>query len=294
MKTSRKKIIVGIDLGSVPIRVAIAERSEEGIKFISYDVCSSKGMVNGEVIDPESAATAIHNAAYLPTNFHESKLLNFVVSVGGLPIRRQTSHGEVRVKREKVSEQDVYRVLQSARTIQLPPDYEILHIIPREYVIDKQTKTSQPLGLTGSSLEVNAIIVTVESAYMQKLVKACRLAGLKRFNFVLQSLASVRAALLAAKQEQGMALFDIDGEPTEIPIYANGSLCNSSKIYFTDPSANVTFLAKIDGNPHFFAAVGLVLLGARKHGVSQRMMTVGRLQMFQFKQAIRRIWRKLL
>ncbi len=81
MESTYQKIIVGIDSGSIPIRVVIGGRSEEGLKIIGYDVIMSKGIINGEVVDLKSAAAAIRNAVFIPTNFFDGKFLNYVVGI---------------------------------------------------------------------------------------------------------------------------------------------------------------------------------------------------------------------
>lgn len=230
MKTNQQKIIVGIDLGSTMIRVAIGECSEDGIKIIGYDVSGSRGIRKGEVVNPKSAASAIREAIYWTRLCYDFQQVEFVVGIGGF-ICSQISHGEVRVKQDRVSEQDVSRVIKSAQSIKLPPNRETLHIIPCEYIIDKQTKTNRPLGLKGSTLEVTAHIITVESASIKNLVKACKLAGLKRFNVVLQSLATAEAVLLPDELEQNVALIDIGGATSNIAICSSGALCHTSNMF---------------------------------------------------------------
>jgi cell division protein FtsA len=227
VKTIQQEIIVGLDLGSTMIRVAIGKRCEESIEIIGVGENPSQGMRKGIVINPGNTAAAIRKA------LNEAELMagctgkNVVVGISGVSILSQTSYAEVWVKQDKVSEQDVREGIWSAtRSILLPPDREILHVIPIEFIIDKQTRTNLPSGMTGSTLEVKAHIVTVASASIRNIVKACKLAGLRELNIVLQSLATAETVLLPDELEQGVVLIDIGGGPAKIAVFSSGVLLN--------------------------------------------------------------------
>lgn len=224
MKTPQQGIIVGLDIGTTQIRAAIGKRCEGGIAIIGVGQSPSRGMRKGIVINVEATADAIRKAVDEAENMAGCQVQNVVVGIAGVTMRSHYSHGEVQVEQGTVSEKDIRDVIVLARKIQLPSDYKILHAIPVEFVIDKETTTNQPVDMTGSTLEVKLHIVTVASSSIKKIVNACNLAGLKRLNIVLQSLATAETLLLPEERVQGVVQIDIGGGVTKTTVFAKSAL----------------------------------------------------------------------
>lgn len=224
MKANPQEIIVGLDLGTSKIRVAIGKRCAEGIDIIGVGQSPSQGLRKGQVINIGITAGVIRKTINQAECMAGCKVRNVVVGIADVTIRSQNSHGEVRIEQKNVSEQDIRKVIQSARKIPLPPDREILHTIPCEFIIDKQIRTSQPLGMTGSTLEVTTHIITVASASIKNIVNACILAGLNELNIVLQSLATAETLLRPDEREQGVMHIDFGGGSAKIAVYSKGVL----------------------------------------------------------------------
>lgn len=229
METTQQEIIAGLDLGSTQISVVIGKRSEDGIKIIGVGQSPCRGMRRGQIIVADTASTAIRKAIEEAELMAECTVRNVVVGIAGSFIYSQFAHAEVQVKQGKVSERDVRTAIESARTnLQLSPEREILHIIPCEFIIDKQISINQPLGMTASTLEAKVHIVTVLSTSIKNIAKACTLAGLKDLQIMLQSLATAEILLLPEEREQGVALIEIGGGPAKATIYCNGDLWHYS------------------------------------------------------------------
>lgn len=233
MKSNMQEIIAGLDLGNNMIRVAIGKRCDGGIEIIGVGQSTSRVMRKGEVIDVEIASAAIRKAVNEAEQMAGCKVKTAVVGFAGASIRSQMSHGELRLKHGKVCERDIHEVIELARAIQLPPDHEILHFIPCGFVIDKQTKTSAPLGTTGSLLEVKAHIITVSSGNIQKIANACKLAGLRKMNIVLQLLATAETVLQPEELEQGVVLIDFGGGPVKVAVFSNGALKQYNSLWLS-------------------------------------------------------------
>jgi cell division protein FtsA len=224
MKTTQQEIIVGLDVGTTKICVVIGKRCSDGVEIIGVGRSPSHGVKQGMVVNMEITAAAIRKAVNEAELMAGCEVHNVIVGIADKFIHGQNSLGVVRVKSGEVSEQDISRVIESAKTIPLAPNREILHIIPREFIIGDQHEINQPLGMTCSRLEVKTHIISAASTSIRNIVKACSLAGLQTSNVILQSLASAEAVLMPEERELGVVLIDIGGGTTDIAVLCNGAL----------------------------------------------------------------------
>ena len=143
-------------------------------------------------------------------------------------IKGTNSHGMVTVYRNRVvSEEDIRRVIDAAQVL-IPNDREVLHILPQEFLVDDQDGVQNPLGMSGTRLEVNVHIVTGSVTSAQNIIKCCNQAGLDVEDIVLEPLASSQAVLSSDEQEVGVVLVDIGGGTTDITIYSEGSIVHTA------------------------------------------------------------------
>lgn len=230
MKTTPQEIIAGLDIGTTKICVVIGKRRTDGIEIIGVGQSPSCGVKRGIVVNLESTATAIRKAVAEAELMAGCEVGNVVVGIADKFIRGQNSPGVVRVKSGEVCEQDVHHVIESARTISLPPNHEILHIIPREFIIGNQHEINQPLGMAGSRLEVKTHVVTAASTSIRNIIKSCTMAGLQTSAIVLKSLAAAEAVLMPEERKLGVALIDIGGGTTDIAVIHNGAVWLTAEI----------------------------------------------------------------
>lgn len=230
MKTTDQEIITGLDIGTTKICVVIGKRSGSGIEIIGVGHCPSHGVRQGMVVNMEITAASIRKAVIEAELMAGCEVHTVVVGIADKFIQAQNSLGVVRVKGGEVSELDICRVLESARTISLSANREILHMIPREFIIGDQHEINQPLGMTCSRLEVKTHIISAASTSIRNIVKACNLAGLQASSIILQSLASAEAVLLPEERELGVALIDIGGGTTDIAVLSKGALQDTAEL----------------------------------------------------------------
>ncbi len=230
MKSSQQELIVGLDIGSTKVCVVVGRQGEDGIEIIGVGQSQSHGLKNGMIVNIESTAAAIRRAVNEAELMAGCEVNNVVVGIADKFIYGQNSLGVVRVKHGEVTEQDIHRVIESAQAVPLPPNREILHIIPREFIIDEQNEISHPLGMTCSRLEVKLHLVTAASTSIKNITKACHLAGLEASSIVLQSIASAEAVLMTDERELGVALIDIGGGTTDIAVISNNALWHTAEI----------------------------------------------------------------
>ena len=230
MKATPLEIIASLDIGTTKVCVVIGKRCKDGIKIIGVGQSPSLGVKQGMVVNMESTAAAIRKAVTEAELMAGCEVHKVVVGIADRFIHGQNSPGVVRVKSGEVCEQDVRQVIESARTIPIPPNHEILHIIPREFIIGNQHEVNQPLGMACSRLEVKVHIVTAASTSIRNIVKSCNMAGLQISTIVLKSLAASEATLLKEERELGVALIDIGGGTTDIAVICNGAVWLTAEI----------------------------------------------------------------
>lgn len=230
MRTNPQEIIAGLDIGTTKVCVVIGKRCKDGIEIIGVGQSPSLGVKQGMVVNMESTAAAIRKAVTEAELMAGCEVHNVVVGIADRFIHGQNSPGVVRVKSGEVCEQDVRQVIESARTIPMPPNHEILHIIPREFIIGNQHDIDQPLGMACSRLEVKVHIVTAASTSIRNIVKSCNMAGVQISTIVLKSLAAAEAVLMKEERELGVALIDIGGGTTDIAVMRNGAVWLTAEI----------------------------------------------------------------
>ncbi|MDN5346820.1 MAG: cell division protein FtsA [Clostridia bacterium] len=220
-------IVAGLDIGASKIVALIAEVDAEGrFDIIGLGESLSGGLRKGVIIDLEHTARAIERAVEQAERMSGEEIRSVYVGVTGPHIASLNNRGVVAVANEdkEIQPEDVERVLQAARVIPLTADKQIIHVLPRQYIVDGYDGVVDPVGMTGSRLEVEAVIITAASAALLNTLKCVQRARLQVEELVLNPLASAEAVLHQAEKELGAVLVDIGGGTTEIAIFAQGSL----------------------------------------------------------------------
>ena len=146
------------------------------------------------------------------------------VGISGSHIKGINSRGVVAIKNKEVGPSDMARVIDAARAVNIPMDQQVLHVLPQEFIIDDQDGIKDPLGMSGTRLDVKVHIITGAVTAIQNIVKSCSRAGLHVNDLVLQPLASSRAVLTTEEQELGVVVADIGGGTTDLAFFLEGSL----------------------------------------------------------------------
>jgi len=150
--------------------------------------------------------------------------------IAGSHIRGYNSHGVVATKNGEVTEEDVSRVIDAARAMNIPADQKILHILPQEYIIDGQDGIREPVGMSGVRLEAKVHIVTGAVSSAQNIIKCCNRCGLDVADMVLEQVASSEAVLLQDEKDIGTVLVDIGGGTTDIAVFLDGAIRHTAVI----------------------------------------------------------------
>jgi len=222
------EIVVGLDIGTTKICAVVAEVHQDGIDIIGVGNCASRGLRKGVVVNIDATVGSIRRAIEDAEIMAGCEIKSVYVGIAGGHIKGVNSHAAVPIKDGEVKPADVRRAIDAARAGVVPLDREIIHILPQEFVIDNQDGIKEPLGMSGSRLEVKVHMVTGACSSAQNLVKCANRTGLDVADIVLQQLASSMAVLTEEEKELGVVLLDIGGGTTDIAIFANGSIVFTS------------------------------------------------------------------
>jgi len=224
---AKGEIYAGLDIGSTKVCTAVAEAFPDGrIDIIGVGIAQCSGLKKGVVVDMDSAANAIKESVDIAQKLSGTEIHSAVVSVTGEHIASQNSIGRVAVTREdqEIRREHVERVLDASRVIPVPPEREIIHAIPRGFIVDGQAGIKDPVGMSGRRIEVETHIVTGATSFLQNVTKCVQRAGLDSEEMVLTSIASGLATTSQEERNLGVGVVDIGGGTTDIAIFTEGEV----------------------------------------------------------------------
>ncbi len=224
-------VIVGLDIGTTKIAAVVAEINPAGgADIIGLGTSPSKGLRKGVVINIDSTVESIRKAVEEAEQMAGVEINTVYTGIAGGHIKGFNSRGVIAIKNREVTQADIDRVIEAAKAVAIPTDREVIHVLPREFIIDDQDGIREPLGMSGVRLEAEVHIVTGAVTSAQNIVKSCRRAGLEVNGMVLQQLASSYAALNEDEKDLGVAIIDIGGGTTDIAIFVQGSIWHTAVI----------------------------------------------------------------
>lgn len=222
-----RDLICGLDVGSRTIRAVVAELIDgRRMRIVGAVEVPSEGVRRGAITSMEAAVARIAAAAEQLERMIGSPISSAWVGIGGPHVATQNSRGVVAVARTdgEVQEGDVNRALEAARAGATPPNYEVLHIVPRSYALDHQGGVRDPIGMTGARLEVDASIIQALSSHVRNLTKSVFQSGLEVDDLVLSILATAEAVTTSRQRELGVAVVDVGATTTSVLIEEEGDL----------------------------------------------------------------------
>lgn len=222
----KQNVIVGLDLGSSKICAVVAEVLGEEVNIIGLGESFSTGLRRGIIVDLERTTHAVNEALNQAEQMSGVEIKAAYVGITGTHISVTNSRGVVAVTNatKEIGPDDVRRVLQAAKIVSLPSDREIVHVLPRQYVVDGYEGIIDPVGMAGARLEAETVIVSAAAAAVRNLMKSVQQAGVRVEELVLNPLAAAEAVLLPAEKELGTVFVDIGGGTTEVAIFDQGGL----------------------------------------------------------------------
>lgn len=219
--------IVAVDVGTTKVCTLVGELNEESeLRIVGIGISPSRGLRKGIVLDIEEATEAIALSVSKAEQISGYEIDSAYVGIAGAHISAVNSRGVAAISRgdRSIVRDDIDRAMQAASAIAIPHNRELLHVIPRGYIVDGQDGVRNPLDLQGIRLEVEAHIVTGASTCIQNLVRCVKGAGVDVVDLIVQPIAAGEAVLTKAEKELGVAVVDIGGGTTDIAVFIDGSV----------------------------------------------------------------------
>ncbi len=223
----QERVIVGIDVGTTKICVLVGELDRDGkLNIVGVGTCPSQGLRRGVVVNIEETVTSIAAALDRAERLSGKKITSAYVGIAGSHIDSENSKGFVAISpsHRDIVQNDISRAIEVARAIAMPANREVIHVIPRGYVVDGQEGIKNPLGMSGFRLEVEAHIITGAKSSIHNLIKCVHSAQVEIEDLVLEPLASSEAVLADGETDLGVALVDIGGGTTDIAVFTDGAI----------------------------------------------------------------------
>ena len=234
---AERRLVAGLDLGSTKTCAVIAELAGDLprsplAKILGVGLAKNSGVRRGMVRDIDETTRSVAAALKDAERMAGARVPDVTCGIAGEHVSARGSTGVVAVSGDEITPQDVARVNEVARAVSLGRDHELLHDIPQEYVVDQQHGISDPVGMTGTRLEVEMYLVTAQSTAAQNLRKSVQRAGYRVADLVLEPLAASYAVLTDDEKELGVALVEVGGSSTGVAIFHEGKIRHLASLKF--------------------------------------------------------------
>jgi len=232
MSQSENNLITVLDVGSAWTRVLVADVHEGALRFCGYGQVESVGMRRGLIADLGPAAKAVKRASEIAEQQARANIAECAVGVGGPHVRGLNTRGgfDLGSRMREISREDVRTAVDRARAVERPPDREILHLLPRQFILDDQPGIFDPEGMVGARLEVDLHIATCSGSALQSTVTCANRAGLEVTETVLESLAAAESTLSADERELGVCLLNIGAHSSDLAVFFEGAVAHTASI----------------------------------------------------------------
>ena len=229
---NKSEILVSLDIGTAEIKVIIGEVLNDSLNIIGVGTSTSSGMKKGAIVDIDETVHSIRNAVEQAEHMVGMQIERVVVGINGNHIQLQPCHGVVAVQSEsrEIGDEDVKRVIEGAQVISIPPEREIIDVIPKQFIVDGLNEITDPRGMIGVRLEMEGTIITCSKTYLHNILKCVERANLEVLDICLEPLAAGTIALSKDEKNLGVALIDIGGGSTTVSVYENDHLVKTTMI----------------------------------------------------------------
>jgi cell division protein FtsA len=228
---TKDQVFVGIDVGTSKIVTLIGKSGlDDNVNIIGVAEVASRGMRKGQIVDIDEAMSSINVSLESSERMAGVSVSHAFISIGGAHIESQNSRGVVAVSDpdREITDEDVRRVIDAARAISLSSSREIVHVIPRGFVVDGEAGVKDPVGMSGVRLEVDTHIITANSTSVRNLIKAASEVGVDVAGVVFSGFAGALSVLSETEKELGVVFVDIGSGTTDICVFIEGALSYSS------------------------------------------------------------------
>src|ERR1700723_4611872 len=230
MNQKQDNLITVLAACSTKSCVLVAELQDGVLRYRGHGIEPSRGMRKGLIAELGPAAEAINRAALTAEKTAKATIETAVVGIGGMHVRGINSRGGISMgsRMREITREEIRAAVDRARSVPLPPDREVMHLLPQEFILDDQAGIHDPIGMVGNKLEVNLHLSTCSGGVAQSVVTCANRAGLEVLDTVFEGIASAEAVLSADERELGVCLADIGASSTELVVFFEGSVAHTA------------------------------------------------------------------
>lgn len=225
-------IYVSLDIGTSSVKVIIGEMVNDSLNIIGVGNVKSEGLRKGSIVDIDETVHSIKRAVEQAERMIGMKINQVIVGVTGNHVSLLPCHGVVAVSSDnrEITNEDVARVIDAAQVVSIPPEREIIDVIPKQFIVDGLDEINDPRGMIGVRLEMEGTIITGSKTILHNTLRCVERAGLEIVDIGLQPLAAGAFALSKDEKNMGVAMIDIGGGSTTLAVFENGHLRGTSVI----------------------------------------------------------------
>ncbi|SRR5579871_909176 len=232
MANQQGHFFTAIDVGSAKTCALMAEVTDNGLRYRGHGVADSRGSRKGVIVELDKAVAAIQKAVEVAEDTAGAAIEHATVGIGGSHVRGINTHGGISLgtRPREIGRDEIKQAVERARAIPLPPDREILHLLPQEFILDNQSGIHDPLGMMAARLEVRVHMVTAATSALQNVITAVNKAGVHVDDTVFEPLAAADSVLRSDERELGVCLADIGAGSTELIVFQQGAVSHTAVI----------------------------------------------------------------
>lgn len=227
------RIVVGMDIGTTKVCAVVAESDEMGkINVLGIGTTESEGLNRGVVVNIDKTVASIQKAVRAAERAADVEVQSVIAGIAGDHIQSFQSRGVITIasREREISAKDVKRLIEDTTHVAMPPDREILHIIPQEFIVDDQDGVLDPVGMNGVRLQANVHIITGLVSAAKNIYRCIEKAGYQVEDVVLEPLASSFSVLHHDEKEVGVVLIDIGGGTTDVAVFEDHTIRHTAVI----------------------------------------------------------------
>src|SRR6266487_3242687 len=229
MPNPNENFLTAIDVGSAKTCVLVAEITENGLRYRGHGLADSRGSRKGVIVDLEKAVASIQKAVERAEDSCGFPIEHAILGVAGSHVRGINTHGGMIFNRAReIGREEIRMAVEKARAIPLPPDREVLHLLPQEFILDEQRGVHDPLGMIATRLEVRVHMISAATSATQNVITAVNRAGVHVDDTIFEPLACADSVLRSDERELGICLADIGAGSTNLVVIQEGAVAHSA------------------------------------------------------------------
>jgi len=230
-KVNERNLVVGLDIGTSKISVAVGEvTADNQLSIVGVGNQPARGMDKGGVNDLNLVIQSIQRAINEAELMADCNITSVYLGISGKHISCQNENGMVPINDKEVVQEDVDNVIHTARSVPISAERRLLHVLPQEYSIDCQDGIKSPIGMSGVRMEAKVHIVTCANDMAKNIVKCVERCDVKADQLIFSALASSYAVLTEDEKELGICVVDIGAGTMDISVFTGGALRHTAVI----------------------------------------------------------------